>query len=24
MWLGKRGQAGRLAPKGFPKNHKFS
>ncbi|MDP6344724.1 MAG: DNA topoisomerase IV subunit A, partial [Alphaproteobacteria bacterium] len=22
-WLGKRGQAGRLAPKGFPKNHKF-
>jgi len=23
MWLGKRAQAGRLAPKGFPKNHKF-
>ncbi|MFP6698789.1 MAG: DNA topoisomerase IV subunit A [Alphaproteobacteria bacterium] len=23
MWLGKRSQAGRLAPKGFPKNHKF-
>ncbi len=23
MWLGKRGQAGRLAPKGFPKNHSF-
>ncbi len=24
MWLGKRSQAGRLAPKGFPKNHKFA
>jgi topoisomerase-4 subunit A len=24
MWLGKRGQAGRLAPKGFPKHHKFA
>jgi topoisomerase-4 subunit A len=24
MWLGKRGQAGRLAPKGFPKSHRFS
>ena len=23
MWLGKRGQAGRLAPKGFPKNNRF-
>ena len=22
-WLGKRAQAGRLAPKGFPKNNKF-
>ena len=24
MWLGKRGNAGRLAPKGFPRNDKFS
>ncbi|MBT7666510.1 MAG: DNA topoisomerase IV subunit A, partial [Rhodospirillaceae bacterium] len=24
MWLGKRSQAGRLAPKGFPKNNRFS
>jgi len=23
MWLGKRSQAGRLAPKGFPKNNRF-
>jgi topoisomerase-4 subunit A len=23
MWRGKRGQSGRLAPKGFPKNHSF-
>ena len=23
-WLGKRSQAGRLAPKGFPKHHKFA
>jgi topoisomerase-4 subunit A len=23
MWLGKRGNAGRLAPKGFPRNNKF-
>ena len=22
-WLGKRAQAGRLAPKGFPKNNRF-
>ena len=22
-WIGKRGQAGRLAPRGFPRNNKF-